>query len=212
MASKIPMPGDRFGRLVVLKEVTPYENNNSKKKRFLCQCDCGRQKVIRIDHLRNSTRSCGCIGVEKLISMNKTHGLTNTRIYRIYKTMIARCYYQKHKSFNDYGGKGIEVCDEWLGENGFINFKDWAYQNGYSDELTIDRIDNLKGYSPENCRWATRKEQAINRRTTRMLTYNDKSMSLTDWATFLNMDKSLLHKELKGKTLEEVIIKKGVVV
>ena len=102
---------------------------------------------------------------------NKKHGHSNSRLYRIYNNMKSRCYRKYAKEFENYGGRGIRVCNEWLGEDGFINFYNWAYSHGYSEELTIDRINNDGNYEPDNCRWVTMMVQNSNSRHTHMLEY-----------------------------------------
>lgn len=97
---------------------------------------------------------------EKEENSNYKHGMTKTRLFEIWAGMKKRCYKKYHTSYKNYGGKGVTMCDEWI--DSFINFKDWSYPNGYSDELTIDRIDPMKNYEPSNCRWATKEVQARN--------------------------------------------------
>lgn len=126
------------------------------------------------------TLSCGCLQKEKLSQASKTHGQTNSRLYRIYNGMKNRCYNKKQPSYSNYGGRGITICDEWL--HSFAVFQSWALANGYSNDLSIDRIDNDKGYSPENCRWATRTEQNENTRNNHLVTIDGETQPLSAWA------------------------------
>lgn len=128
---------------------------------FNCVCSCERHKKVMIkysDLKKNNNPSCGCINIERLTK----HGYSKLRIFKEYKGMIRRCYNSKFKGYNRYGGRGIIVCDKWLGKEGFENFRDWAYVNGYTDKLTLDRIYNDGIYSPENCRWVISKVQNNN--------------------------------------------------
>jgi hypothetical protein len=156
----IDLSGEVFGKLTVLKKVGV---DKYKISQWECLCDCGNITVASISNLRNgNTTSCGCYGRERKREANKTHGKSNTRVHRIWKAMHTRCYNPNFKFYHHYGGRGITICDEWL--HNFQAFYDWAMVNGYKDDLTIDRIDSNKGYSPHNCRWVTMAEQNKNKR------------------------------------------------
>ena len=126
----------------------------------------------------------------------KTHGMENSRIYRVWCSMKSRCYNENNPSFPHYGGRGIVLCNDW--KNDFVAFNQWAMNNGYQDGLTIDRIDNNKGYFPENCRWVTQKIQNRNYSRNHLLTYNGETMCLADMAKKYGINRATLSLRLKN--------------
>jgi len=154
--------GKVYGKLTILDLKVITLKNEKRQTQAICRCECGIVKQILLSSLKNgSTISCGCRKKECL-NMRTTHGQTGTRLHRIWRAMRSRCSNINFKHFNYYGGRGIRVCSEW--QNSFQVFYDWSIQNGYSDDLTIDRIDTNKDYEPSNCRWVSMKEQSYNRR------------------------------------------------
>lgn len=171
MTTNRDLVGKTFNNLEVIKfshfsEPVFYKGKNKGRRKFwLCKCIlCGKTKAIREDSLLDShIKSCGCLQRKNAYIMSQNnikHHKTNTRLYNIWCSMKQRCYYVKHKEFKYWGGKGVTVCDEW--KDNFQNFYDWAINNGYKDNLSIDRINCNGNYCPDNCRWATAKEQVNN--------------------------------------------------
>lgn len=154
------LTGRKFGDLLVVRQA---ETSSCGKIRWVCECDCGKQRTVQAAHLISGhTKSCGCYNKRRIKETFITHGCTKTRLYSIWSSMKTRCYNARSKAYNYYGGKGITVCQEWL--NSFEAFREWALSNGYQDSLTLDRINGEKGYYPDNCRWATWHEQRMNQR------------------------------------------------
>lgn len=154
--------------MTVIKRV---ENATNYQKRYLCKCDCGKEKIVYYCNLiKNHTTSCGCKRSKNLKDIATTHGLSNTRLFRIWCEMKHRCYLKSDTNYFKYGARGIKVCEEW--KNDFVNFYNWSINNGYKEDLTIDRIDNEEGYFPENCRWATYAQQNKNRNLKRKKDFN----------------------------------------
>lgn len=181
MGKFVDITGQKFGRLTVIKRV---ENSTDNRPQWLCKCECGRETKARGYGLkRGKILSCGCYHIEKAREIGKSksiHGLSETRLYRIWHDMKNRCYSKKHKSYNNYGGRNIIVCEEWL--NDFKAFYDWSMQNGYSDNLSIDRKDTNGNYTPNNCRWADKETQQNNKRNNHYITYNGKTQTVSQWA------------------------------
>lgn len=184
------MTGIKIGRLTV-DHMDHREMNSSGRWEiyWYCNCECGNHKVVSTSTLTSAIKnnriiSCGCYVSERAGNMFKTHGLRHTRLAHIHKTICDRCFNPNSKRYPDWGGRGIKVCDEWYtpgvpGNPGLVNFYNWATKEaGYVDPApdapqrtwpTLDRIDNDKDYSPDNCRFASYKEQAMNRRNTRRI-------------------------------------------
>ena len=188
MAKIINMEGKKINRWTVIKRA---ESKNGKTY-WLCECECGKRKKVYGVSLRNGkSKSCGCLNKE---IVSKQQGLSTTRLYRIYKLMLSRCYNKKDKSYKYYGLKGISIYDNWLDD--FVNFYNWAMQNGYQDNLTIDRIDNQGNYCPENCRWVDRVTQANNTRSNRIIECDGVSHTISEWSRITNISEHAIRWRL----------------
>ena len=173
----------KFGLLKVI-DFAYMKNHRSY---WLCRCECGNEKIVAARQLKSGqTKSCGCL--------HRKHGQFGTRLYHIWNRMKDRCYNENHKSYKDYGGRGVVVCDEW---NDFKCFEEWAITNGYDDDLTIDRIDVNGNYEPSNCKWSTKKEQANNKRNNHFVTCNGERRTITEWAEITGVTTQTIYKRLR---------------
>lgn len=172
------MIGKKFGRMLVIDYAEDFVSPCGRRTAgVLCQCDCGNTKRVRAKVLQSgNTKSCGCYRSEASSSRLRTHGQTNSSLHKKWRSMLSRCRDSKDKN---YGAKGIRVCDDWLD---FENFRKWAEENGYEEGLTIDRVDNSKGYCPENCRWADRKTQNNNTSRNHLITFNGETKTMAQWS------------------------------
>jgi len=192
--------GDRFNRWTIISKSW---TDKSSGRMVTAKCDCGAVKHIRLRSVKNSTsKSCGCFTVEQIKKSMTTHGQRKTKTYGIWAKMLQRCYNPNTKSYKNYGGRGITVCDRW--RHSFENFL--ADMGEQPPRFTIERIDNEKGYSPENCRWASYKEQANNRRTNRFLTYQGRTQTMMEWSKELGIRAGRIRWRLEeGWSVEQVL-------
>lgn len=176
------LTGKRFGRRVVLGRAVDRMSIDGYPIRYWkCECDCGTVSDVSESSLTHGkARSCGCYVSDCMRTQKTTHGGTGTRLYNIWMNMRSRTTKPSDHAWADYGGRGIKICDEW--NNSFEAFRDWALTHGYSDSLSIDRIDNDGNYEPNNCRWATILQQARNKRNTIYITYDGKTLTAREWS------------------------------
>lgn len=194
----IDLTGLRFGRVVAIKRVKEeFYPCGKHATLWLCKCDCGTEfMALRGNLVSGHTGSCGCLRNEKISQGAKTHGKSDTKTYKAWVHIKDRCYRVTDKEFKDYGGRGITVCDRW--KNSFENFYDDVSKLPYFGERgrSLDRIDNEGNYEPNNVRWATREEQANNKRSNKSITYDGKVQTLKRWSDELNLPYKLLWSRL----------------
>lgn len=193
--------GQKFGKLTALEWLR--FNKRAHTSIWLCECECGNTCEASLSNLKTGhTISCGCM---KGKHVHDKHG---TRLYNIYYNMLQRCGNPNRPEYHNYGGRGISVCEDW--KESFMNFHDWAMNNGYKDDLTIERINVNGNYEPSNCKWATKKEQSNNTRRNVRYTHNGASHTVAEWVEIYKLNRSLLERLLKNNSFEEALKKLGI--
>lgn len=196
---KLDLTGQRFGKL------TPIKVKGASKSGsliWLCRCDCGKETRVASGNLRaRSTKSCGCSRHIRPLGCGKKHGLSNSRVYNIWRGMIARCSKPKTTHYKYYGGKGLKVCDRWSIFQNFIDDMGIPENN-----QSIDRIDGSKGYFKENCRWVTSMQQMSNTKKNHFLTFNGETLHISGWARKIGMNKrTLLYRIESGWSIKRAL-------
>lgn len=187
MSELVNIQGQRFGMLTVKGDSGQRQCGSVM---WLCVCDCGNEVLVNSYNLRKGRKkSCGCYRG----TGNLKHGMSKTRLYRIWESMITRCTNKANVSYKLYGAKGVTICDEW---RKFQPFAEWSLSHGYDDTLTIDRIDNSKGYEPSNCRWVDLSDQANNRSCTLYFEKDGQRKPLAKWCKELGVDYRLVYNRV----------------
>ena len=191
-SKKKELTGKRFGRLVAIKFI---KSSKTTRAKWLCKCDCGNICKVQTSMLINGTTvSCGCYNSEMTANRNRSHGKTHTPEYGSWNSMIERCNNSKSTYYRYYGDRGIKICERWLDYNNFYEDMHSTYKKG----LTIDRIDSNGNYEPSNCRWATMREQVLNRRCTRRFTYKGETHILKEWSEITGIKQSTLYARINS--------------
>ncbi len=209
----LDLEGKRIGKLKVIKRI---ENSKNGQSRWLCECECGNEKIISSGMVsdKRAKMCCNeCMGKRKYIHVNGKlyymHGMKNTPLYKIWASMKIRCQNKCANRYERYGGRGITICHEWTNENGFMNFYNWAIKNGYKDGLSLDRINVNGNYEPSNCRWITMKEQQNNKSNNHLLTYNGKTQTISQWEEETGIKYATIYARLKyGWSVERALTEK----
>lgn len=207
--------GKKFNRLTVIKFI-PQSERTARGYDWLCQCECGNTVKANAYKLKQGMQqSCGCLKEEmkpRLGQITRKYKYSNKRLYSLYKAILDRCYNEKCSHYQNYGGRGIKVCEEWLGENGYDAFAEWCLKTGYKPnakkgECTIDRKDVDGDYEPSNCRWITNLEQQNNKTVCRYITYNNETHSVAEWSRLLNLPYYVVYNKVikQGKDLGSLI-------
>lgn len=206
---KNSVEGKKFNSWTVIKEegVEKIKCGTEYRTALECQCDCGQIKnVIKNSVVNGYSKSCGCMQKKRARICNTTHGMSSTGEYSVWQDMLRRCYKKYRKDYDNYGGRGIQVCDRW--RYSFINFiNDMGYRP--SEKHSIDRIDNDKHYCPENCRWVTQKEQTRNKRNNKLIEIDGVTKCLDDWLDHFNLNRSTYKERVSYQRLtpKEALLK-----
>ena len=196
------LTGTRFGNLTVIGRAEDYVYKSGRREvMWRCKCDCGNEVVVHKGGMhKGGTVSCGCAKRSRLTK----HGLSESRLDRIFRGMKQRCYDKHAANYAAYGGRGVRICNEWLEDK--QAFFDWAIHNGYDDSLSIDRVDVNGDYTPANCKWATNKEQSNNRRDNIRISYDGLTLSVAEWAAKTNIPYSTIYSRLRsGWSIEDAL-------
>lgn len=177
MGKFIDLTGKKFWRWEVMSK---SDVSDKSGVHWNCRCECGTERLVPSNRLRNgNSKSCGCRNIENVIKKATKHGMFETRLYRIWRNMKKRCNNPNAQEYHRYGGRGIKVYEGWVE---FSSFSVWALNNGYSEILTLDRIDNNGDYCPENCRWVDRMTQQNNMSSNRYITIEGETKTVSQWA------------------------------
>ena len=188
----VDLTGKHFGRLTVIERA----DDRNGVTAWLCKCDCGNETVAYAHHLKcGDTKSCGCLFEELNHKTAVKHGMSEDPLYNRFTKIVSRCESPTNPEYKNYGGRGISVCEEW--RRNFKAFYEWSMQNGYREDLTIDRIDVNGNYEPNNCRWVDRVAQANNTRSNHFIEYNGERKTIAEWGRKLGISYSTLWGRLK---------------
>lgn len=195
------LTGQRFGRLTVIAE----GDRVLGRRAWVCKCDCGSEVTVVMRNLnKNGTKSCGCLRKDNALKTLTTHGMSGTKLYKVWDSMKWRCTNSKAERYMQYGGRGIKVCAEW---GRFENFRDWAIRSGYRDGLSIERRNVDGDYSPDNCEWIPLERQCQNKTTSRTVLHGGKKVNIAELAKISNLPYSRVYQRIVrlGWSVEDAV-------
>lgn len=196
MAKFKDLTGRTFGKLTVKERAEDYLSSSGRRRsRWLCNCECGNTAIVLSENLISGrSTSCGCYKADINRKKFGTHLESHGKLYGVWCGMKSRCYNPNSTYFKRYGGRGIEMHDDW--KDNYQSFRSWALENGYKEGLSIDRINNDEGYYPSNCQWVDSVAQANNRSTNRLFTMNGETHNLTEWAKLSGINYKTLYNRI----------------